>query len=312
MKRFGAILLLAALVGCDGSQSSVVLAATEQPVATGWMTPEAKSDDLLYVSAGQDIYAFSYPAGKLVGTLTGFYQSAGLCTDKAGDVFVPNQLGVAILEFAHGGTKPIALLWDYGQEPVACAVDPVTGDLAVMDSNTADGGAGSVAIYHKARGWPRYVEGKGDLYWFCSYDNAGNLFYDYQDLYHKFHLMELFKGSRKAKEIALHANVPLLGAIQWDGSHITIGEDNAATIYRLAISGSQAKIVGTSKFGGTDSPRFVQYWIQGSTVVMPFSRFDHAIGFWRYPAGGKHFKVIPPFGSDVLFGTTISAAPNSK
>ena len=64
----------------------------------------------------------------------------GECVDKAGDVFVADFGGntgtPAILEYAHGGTKPIATLSDPGYYPESCSIDPTTGNLAV----TNDGG----------------------------------------------------------------------------------------------------------------------------------------------------------------------------
>jgi hypothetical protein len=41
--------------------------------AKSWMLPEAKSEDLLYVSNVYTITVYSYPKGKLVGTLSNFY-----------------------------------------------------------------------------------------------------------------------------------------------------------------------------------------------------------------------------------------------
>src|SRR5580692_2579193 len=50
-----------------------------------WMSPSAKKSALLYVSdAGSgDVYVYSYPKGKLTGTLTGFNFPEGECADKA-------------------------------------------------------------------------------------------------------------------------------------------------------------------------------------------------------------------------------------
>ncbi len=111
--------------------------------------PAARNIDLLYVSKYDDVDVFSYPAGKRVGTLTGFQSPGGLCVDKAGDVFVTNFGASNIVEYAHGGTKPIATLSDPYQEPDDCSVDPTTGNLAVANIG------GSVSIYEGARGHPK-------------------------------------------------------------------------------------------------------------------------------------------------------------
>jgi len=45
-----------------------------------WMLPEAKSEDLLYISDVTGVHVFSYPKGTLVGDLTGFASPQGLWT----------------------------------------------------------------------------------------------------------------------------------------------------------------------------------------------------------------------------------------
>ncbi len=104
------------------------------------MLPEAKGDHLLYVSGPGTgkAYVYSYPGAKLVGTLTGFVASLGVCTDKAGDVWIADDTGGGLrpgtmIEYAHGGTTPIATLND-GDPPLNCSVDATTGNLAVASN----------------------------------------------------------------------------------------------------------------------------------------------------------------------------------
>ncbi len=54
-------------------------AAAHETLGRSWMMPSASSEDLLYVSSIDkgDIYVYSYPQGKLVGTLTGFIKPGG-------------------------------------------------------------------------------------------------------------------------------------------------------------------------------------------------------------------------------------------
>ncbi|MGA9275093.1 MAG: hypothetical protein WBV67_16560, partial [Candidatus Cybelea sp.] len=68
---------------------------------TSWMLPEAVSEDLLYVTNYSTVMVFTYPAGKHVGTLKGFYSNVGECVDANGDVFVTNFKPVAVYEYAH-------------------------------------------------------------------------------------------------------------------------------------------------------------------------------------------------------------------
>src|ERR1700719_1166848 len=104
------------------------------------MAPDAKKVDLLYVTDIGDnyVYVFSYPGVKQLGTLTGFNNARGACTDKKGDIFVTNRYSFnyttppQVLEYAHGGTSPIASLGDYNGQPNDCSVDEKTGRLAVV------------------------------------------------------------------------------------------------------------------------------------------------------------------------------------
>ena len=86
-----------------------------------WMAPQAKRDSLLYITdvGTNAVYAYSYPKGTLLGTLTGFDAPFGECVDNKGDVFIANIEASNILEYAHGGTSPIATLSDPATSPSA-------------------------------------------------------------------------------------------------------------------------------------------------------------------------------------------------
>jgi hypothetical protein len=91
------------------------------------MLPVAKSEDLLYISNVYTVTVYSYPRGRHVGTLKGFYGPERECSDAAGDVFIAD--GNNVLEYAHGGTKPIESFSLAGYASQSCAVDPATGNL---------------------------------------------------------------------------------------------------------------------------------------------------------------------------------------
>ncbi len=164
----------ALLAGCGGSQPSIgapgalPLSPAIGQYADGsgsWMLPEAKGEDLLYVSNVYTVTVYSYPRGRHVGTLRGFYRPIGECSDKAGDVFIAN--GDTILEYKHGGTKPIETLTFSGYDAESCAADPATGSLAV----TWDQGLsqGYVAIYRHASGSPILYRNSNMLFVWCGY-----------------------------------------------------------------------------------------------------------------------------------------------
>jgi len=56
-----------------------------------WMALDAKKNDLLYVFDAyvHKVLEYSWPAGALEGTLTGFSEPDGICVDKSGDVWIP-------------------------------------------------------------------------------------------------------------------------------------------------------------------------------------------------------------------------------
>ena len=146
---------LAVFAGCGGSQPPITAPgamAQSRAVAqhaggaghnASWMLPEAKNEDLLYVTNYSVVTVYTYPQGKLVGTLRGFNSASGACVDAAGDVFVANFKPFAVYEYAHGGTKRIATYKGVGA--YSCALDPVSGDLAVT------GASQTVFIFQEGR-----------------------------------------------------------------------------------------------------------------------------------------------------------------
>ncbi len=62
-------------IGAPGAIAQASAFAAHAERGKSWMRPEAKSEDLLYVFTNSSaIYVFSYPKGKLVGNLTGFFR----------------------------------------------------------------------------------------------------------------------------------------------------------------------------------------------------------------------------------------------
>jgi hypothetical protein len=93
-----------------------------------------------------------------VGTLTGFSEPQGECSDNSGNVWMANTVGSNLIEYAHSGTNSIATLSDPGQFPAGCAVNLKNGDLAATNIISTDGGAGSISVYQKAAGTPKIYQ----------------------------------------------------------------------------------------------------------------------------------------------------------
>ena len=92
-----------------------------------------------------DVYIFGLPDMKHLGTLTGFNEPQGECSDKHGNVYIANTKSSQVLEYSHTGTLLNTYPDTYGY-PVGCAINPVNGNLAVTNLQGFTG-AGQVLIY---------------------------------------------------------------------------------------------------------------------------------------------------------------------
>lgn len=306
---------VATLVGCAGAQ---LPPARESPATErSWVSPAARSGDLLYVSdTNGRVYVYSYPVGARVGELTGFKGPEGLCSDSAGNVYVIDTPAVAVYKYAHGGTKPLEQLHTLGYYPQGCAVDPTTGDLAVADyAGNPSLGPGGVTIFKKAKGVGKSYQDSGlNEYFFCGYDAKGNLYVDGTNAATtQAELAEMPQGSTSFTNITLDKSVgayPL--GVQWDGKYVAL-QGSTRALYRIRVSGSAGTVVQTTRFKGDRSDLVAQFWIGGRTILIPYGngrRVVRKVGLWPYPAGGSATKSIDaPEGAAELFGTTVSVAP---
>jgi hypothetical protein len=311
----------ALLGGCSGSQQPIgspgatpqtSALATHGARGKSWITREAARQDLLYASdnATNAVYVFSYPRGHRVGTLTGFNLPAGECVDNVGNIWIVNQTPPEAIEYAHGGTAPLATLSVPGGSPIGCAVDPTTGNLAVTNQNN------QVSIFPAAQGSPTtYTDSQVGGFRFCSYDNSGNLFIAAGSTRTGI-LVELPNGSGSFTTITIKPHIEYfhLSGVQWDGKYLAIGgvsqphSHKPVLVYQLQISGKVGMLEGTTKLlSRKNSPVVAQFWIQGSAIVQS-SDHGEQIAIWDYPAGGNPIKLIKSPASQFLFGTAVSLA----
>ncbi len=314
--------LAALLAGCAAPQSQTSLPpasalgplhAAHSGRAASWMNPEAMKTNLLYVSDDQGtVDVFSYPDGKREGTLTGFSGPSGLCSDPKGDVFVTDTGNGDIVEYAHGATEPVATLFEFGVYPEGCSIDRTTGNLAVTNFGSNPSGAGSVAIFDHAQGAAHlYTDPNFNVYLFCGYDNAGNLYIDGADSGTTQALFAVLPaGGTSFTDLALNQSIGYPGGIQWDGKNLAIEDVSTDTLYRVKVSGSSGSVVGTTHLSAR-SHLVVQFWIQGRTIVVPYGTLNREVkkvGFWPYPAGGSPSKSIGVRKAAELIGATVSLA----
>jgi hypothetical protein len=317
----------AIFAGCSaGSPSAFAPSAAAQQAAThgasfdahpdrgrSWMSPDAKKSDLLYVSDAStyDVYVYSFPKGKLVGTLTNENNPAGMCTDGKGDVYVTQLYGGGhIVEYAHGGTTPINTLSDSSYEPGACSVDPATGDLAVANIVSDSFGQGTLMVFKNASGSGTLYAPPGSGDWFSvntvGYDNKSNIYFA-GSCDSAFCAGELANGASGTENVSLNKSPVNCGTVQWDGKYVTFDDQSDGTVYRYTFSGTTGTEVSSTTLNG--SSEVDGSWISGKSVAAP-QQASADVLVYDYPAGGKATNTIT--GLSEPFGTTISVAKKKK
>lgn len=294
------------LAGCSaGSQSpGTPLGAMQETRGRSWMASDARRSDLLYISEQTgDVDVFSFPKGKLKGTLTGLPDPQGECVDKSGNVFVTTFGGQEILEYAHGGTSPIQTLQNPGEYMEGCSVDLASDTLAVINFAPMSGsGNGGVSLYANASGSPTVLTDPNLLLGYqLGYDNKGNLFLDGVTASRQFEFAELPNGSTTFKEISLKVTIATPGGVQWDGKYVAVGDATGGKVYRT--NGAGGKVKGTMTLSGSDG--IFQFFIHGTTFIGPNVDSTTAM-FWSYPAGGNPTKTLSGIADP--FGAVVSAA----
>ena len=293
------------LAGCGGSQPPIGAPgampqsrAIAQHDAHGksWMLPEAVKEDLTYLSAGSAVYVFGFHSGKLVGMITGFYNTAGLCVNHDGDVFVTDAAKNAIFEFGHGKYTVKRILSDTGYEPLGCAADNTRDDLAVANyCGVVEGSQcsshGNVAIFNHARGQPQYYSTSSmDDYGACDYDNLGNLYVsgDGQSTV----LARLSADRKSFDSISVKEQFETVTPLQWDGAYLTLANTTTRIIYRFAVKGRRAIETGSTTI---TNAYFFQYWITNGKVMAPAEHgngikpYKYWIYYYDYPSGGLRY-----------------------
>jgi hypothetical protein len=302
-------------IGVPGAMAQTSALAARADRGTSWVLPEATSEDLIYATGGcAGTCVLSYPAGKLVGSLeTGgdLDGSSAGCVDGNGDVFLPDN--ESEVEYAHGGSKPIATLTLPGSSAGACSIDSTTGNLAVIANFSGVG----IAVFANAKGTPT-IYGAGILPYGCGYDNQGNLFVSGQNNQLPA-LSELPEGASGFTLLTISRKVGSAGQVQWDGKHIAYEgiTEGHILVSRLSISGSAATIVSTSHFKGIRRHAYFS-WIYGDIIIIPYATPGSqgeatAIGIWKYPRGGKPLDTFKNITKPHPFfqGVTLSA-PSGK
>jgi hypothetical protein len=311
LARFALTMGAAALFAGCGAQSSGTL---PQRVTAQSRAHKASGSygELLYVnfSGNGQFGIFTYPQDQQVATI---YMDAGaLCADTSGNVWVI-KINSIPYKFPHGAKKPIYHLGNAHKSVYLvtdCAVDPTSGKLAVSTSGAIliwqDVKFSKPAVYLTK--FPFIATG-------CTYDNAGNLFFDgYEESVDKLELFELAKGSSSFTNISLDRPGWLgeeWSGLQWDGTYLALStrphKRRSAVVYRVNVSGGSGTVVQTihfkDKYVGTGL-----FWLQGDTLIAA-DTYQENIGLWQYPKGGKPTQLLPmPLREQG--GITLSITPS--
>jgi hypothetical protein len=231
---------------------------------------------------------YSYPQGQLVGSITGLTGAYGECADTSGNVFVISQ--TTLYEYAHGGTTPIASI-SIPASAVSCAVDPSSGDVAVVTDN-------ALYVYPGQQGPPsQYLDDSFEDMASATYDSNGNLFLVGINASRSFLLAELPHGGGSLNTISTPISNPFgAAAVQWDGQYLAVatrprGKGNGR-LYQLEAAGSAAHIIRSSKLKHGKIGAFitVAFSLQGDVMVLPIA--PHTLGFWKYRQAGSPQQTI--------------------
>lgn len=304
------------LGGCGGAQTTTTgafpasRATMTHPESQAYsrMGDDSKGQDLIYATGGcGGTCVISYPSGRVVESLN-IYGTA-ICSDADGNVFVTDD--TVVVEYAHGGSNPIATLNLPGESAVGCSIDPATNNLAVVFR----GSGVDIAVFANEQGSPTvYDSAIGSLY--CGYDNHSDLFVDGFASSDHPGLSELLAGSSNFTKLKISESVGTPGQIQWDGSHITYqnGQDKGhVRISRLRIVGNAATIIGTTHFRQITA-RANQSWIYQGKVFIPFGTSGEGqdipkVGVWSYPKASKPLQKYKFSQRPDFQGVTVSVAP---
>ncbi|MGB8909563.1 MAG: hypothetical protein WCC84_12540 [Candidatus Cybelea sp.] len=310
--RFGQYALIASavamLTGCAG--------AREQSPAPGLPAGASRaSGDLLYVAhVGEPrphhyrgiFTVLTFPQGQAVAKIVLPGIATGSCSDASGNVWVVVFHGRRhdAYEYAPGRPNPIAKIYipHTGRITTGCAVDPTTGDLAVLTGFYEGSAPSHIDV------WAGAHEGKPVSYPItfspiaCAYDASGNLFVDgYVGSTVFFELVELPKDSNSIKNIKTGL-YDFPGGVQWDGEYLAVF--SGPVLYRMSVSGSAAHIVSRYRprkvYPGTPLA------IADGSMVAESGGYGDDVSLWQYPGGGKATKRLARF-EYAARGLTISA-----
>jgi hypothetical protein len=229
---------------------------------------------------GNTVGEFHFPKGaSLTGTISGD-EPQGLCAAKdRGDFWVTNSGSEVLDEYKANSTTEIASLdvASYG-DPAGCAASPNGDVVASLISG------GYVVVYPNGTGSGTEYSDALEETFFATYDSKGDLFADgFNDEFVPA-VSEMPAGSTTFHIVNLPNSIEFPGNIQWDGTYVTVNDQEAYKIYQYTVSGSSATLSGTVSYSGASDCD--DTWIFKGYFLCP-DYGDSNAKVYAYPAGGS-------------------------
>ncbi|MGB8907776.1 MAG: hypothetical protein WCC84_03400 [Candidatus Cybelea sp.] len=287
-----------------------------------WISPDAKRiPRLLFVSDSgkDDVYIYSLPHMTLEGTLTGFNDPQGLCSDTKGHVYVVNTGTNQVFSYSHSGT-PGQIYTDPFGPPVGCAVDPISDQLAVADISGFSG-AGQVVYLFFTSIAPVAVSNPAQYsYYFLGFGKGGELWTSGRASDGSYMVSQC--NFKTCSTVNLSGGtIYFPGAVQWDNArHRWVlfdqlcGDTEAACSYPVSASSVLGKPTHYDNYEGGNDCDMVQGAIAGHDMNFVVGgdyeycgAASSSYGRWQYTAGGnpKNYAVLSSAYS-VPIGTAVS------
>jgi hypothetical protein len=325
---FLAILVSAALLaGCSGSQSplapsngvdavrssltppylglpSALLRRGAPPAGArkkAVVTPDnERHETLAYIGNFEsgEIEEFRFPKGELLNNPIPISGGGGMCSRTyRGDFWVVDSGSETVNEYKAGGSQVLKTLAVTAGDPAGCAISKSNDDLAVSLVT------GGIVIFKHASGSGTPVsDGLLETY-FIGYDGSGDLFADGFTSSDKFGFVEMPAGSSTFHSVSLPNTVEFPGNVQWDGTYMTVEDQEANAIYRYSVSGSTATLEGTVEL--SDASDCVGGDIfKGKYFLCPDAG-DDDVKVYAYPAGGAPIDTWTGFFDEPIGSIVI-------
>jgi hypothetical protein len=268
--------------------------------------PKDKKYEYIFNEYGTYASVFNYPKStEMVDQLSGAGGQG--CTNALYGygrkvVWNPGRDNGGVTEYSVPSNKVIKTLSLSYDVTSSCAMD-TSGDLAVgVLLGNSYGPGGQVVIWKNASGTPTVYNTPLSKEYFDGYDPKGDLFADGFGSSYNFELVELAKGSSTFHTITIPNTVDFPGSVQWDGTYITVFDQEGDATYQYSVSGTTATLRGTVSYSGAGD--CAQTWIVRGLLYCGDADNEGAEVF-KYPAGGSPFATLT--GSfDLPLGVTAA------